>query len=309
MSTVRLLFVIVGLVAVAACAGTATSPTSPGPTPSPVPTPSPTRTLAELKYALIDGFGPLWYCDPDFYPIQREDEMTSALQRWPEVVADREAFDVIATRLNLDPAGDVSDEQKLDAYRAWKVLNAIALDPIGNDTYRFDYLAHPKAGAAEGTRTAGTIATDGNVTIEQQAAAGEPMCPICLARGTLVAVPDGGVGVETLRIGDAVWTLDEHGARIPAEVIAIGSTAAPAGHKVVRLGLADGRSVTASPGHPLADGRRLGDLRAGDSVDGSVVVAAELVAYAGARTYDLAVSGPSGIYFVDGIPLGSTLRP
>ncbi len=37
------------------------------------------------------------------------------------------------------------------------VLNAIALDPIGGDTYRFDYLAQPKAGVAEGTRIAGGI--------------------------------------------------------------------------------------------------------------------------------------------------------
>jgi len=258
---------------------------------------------------LIDELGPLWYCDPDFYPIQREDEMTSALQRWPEVVVDREAFEVIATRLNLDPAGDVSDQRKLDVYRAWKILNAIALDPIGNDAYRFDYLAQPAGGAAEGTRTAGTITAGGEVTIEQQASAGEPICPICLARGTLIDAPGGPVSVAALRIGDPVWTLDDGGTRVRGTVVAVGSTLAPAGHHVVRLVLADGRAVTASPGHPLADGRLLGELRAGDAVDGSVVVVAELVAYSGARTYDLAVNGPSGIYFVDGIPLGSTLRP
>jgi hypothetical protein len=33
------------------------------------------------------------------------------------------------------------------------------------------------------------------------------------------------------------------------------------------------------------------------------------VAYDGARTFDLVVSGPTGIYLVDGIPMGSTLRP
>jgi hypothetical protein len=78
---------------------------------------------------------------------------------------------------------------------------------------------------------------------------------------------------------------------------------------VVRLVLADGRSVTASPGHPLADGRPLGELRARDVVSGSVVLSADPIRYDGARTFDLVVSGLTGTYLVDGIPLGSTLQP
>ena len=306
MPSVRRLVALVGLVAVVAGCGGSSSPAS---SPSPTPTPGPALTLPQLKLALVEGFGPLWYCDPDFYPVQREDEMASALERWAEVVADGESFEAITTTFDLDPSGEFTNEQKLDVYRAWKVLNAIALDPIGNDTYRFDYLAQPAGGAAEGTRTAGTITAGGEVTIEQQASAGEPICPICLARGTLVDAPGGPLPVEGLRIGDPVWTLDARGARVLGTVVAVDSSLAPAGHRVVRLVLADGREVTASPGHPLADGRSLGELRAGDTVDGSIVLAAELVAYSGARTYDLAASGPSGIYFVDGIPLGSTLRP
>jgi hypothetical protein len=297
------------LVTLAACSGGASPSPTPGPSPTRGPTPGPALTLAELKYALIDELGQLWYCDRDFWPIQRQDEIEAATQRWAEVVAETAAFEAITSRLNLDPDGDFTDGQKLDVYRVWKVLSAIALDPIGNDTWRFDYLAQPKAGAAEGTRTGGTIAVDAEITIEQQAAAGEPMCPICLARGTLIDAPDGPLPVDGLRIGDPIWTLDESGQRVRGTVIAVGSIAAPAGHQVVRLDLADGRTVTASPGHPLADGRRLGDLRAGDAVDGSVVVSADLVAYDGTRTFDLVVSGPTGIYLVDGIPMGSTLRP
>lgn len=296
---------LVILLLAAACSGGA----SPSPTvgSSPAPTSGPALTLAELKLAIIDRFGPLWYCDPDFYPIARREEIDAARERWPEVMADTDAFEAIAVRQGLDPATDFTDAQKLAVYQAWKVLNAVALDPIGNDTYRFDYLAQPPAGAAEGTRTGGTITAAGEITVEQQATAGEPICPICLARGTAIDTPDGGGRVETLRIGDAVWTLDRHGARVRGTVTAVGSMPASAGHRVVRLVLADGRTVTASPGHPLADGRRIGDLRAGDAVDGSVVVSADLVAYDGARTYDIAVSGPTGIYLVDGIPLGSTM--
>ncbi len=299
------------LVLAAACAGgpDSASPT-PSPTSAPTPAPGPALTVPDLKYAIIDRFGPLWYCDPDFYPIQRAEEIDAARERWPEVMADAAGFKAITTREGIDPAGAFTDDQKLVVYQAWKGLNAIALDPIGNDAFRFDYLAQPAPGGGpEGTRTAGTVTATGDITIEQQAAAGEPMCPICLSRGTRIETPDGGVAVEELRIADPVWTLDAHGNRVRGTVIALGSTDAPANHHVVRLVLADGRTVTASPGHPLADGRRLADLRAGNTVDGSVVVSADLVSYEGARTFDLVVSGPTGTYLVDGIALGSTLQP
>jgi hypothetical protein len=291
------------LLIVTACGGGATSASTPAPSPGPA------LTVPELKLAITGRFGPLWYCDPDFYPIQRQDELASARERWPEVIGDTEAFEALAATMRLDPAGQFTDEEKLAVYQAWKALNAIALDPIGNATYRFDYLARPVAGAAEGTRSAGTITDSGTIDIDQQAAAPEPMCPICLARGTGIETPRGPVAVERLRIGDPVWTLDADGGRVRSTVIAFGSTIVPAGHRVVRLVLADGRTVSASPGHPLADGRLLGDLRTGDEVDGSPVLAADLIAYDGARTHDIAVAGPTGIYLVNGIALESTLRP
>jgi hypothetical protein len=112
-----------------------------------------------------------------------------------------------------------------------------------------------------------------------------------------------------LRLGDPVWTLDSAGRRVPGTVIALGSIAAPASHRVVLLVLADGRSVTASPGHPLADGRSIAEVGAGATVDGSLVKSARLVPYTGGSTFDLVASGETGAYFAGGIPLGSTLRP
>ncbi len=303
---------------VAACSGVASSSSSSTPAPTPSPTPSPTPgpalTIPQLKLAVINAYGRLWYCDPDFYPIQRGEEIDHARERWAEVAADTAAFEAIRADVNLESDAVFTDAAKLAVYQAWKILNAIALDaialdPIGNDTYRFDYLAQPKAGVAEGTRTAGTITATGTITVEQQAPAMEPICPICLARGTLIETPAGGIAVDALRIGDPVWTVDPTGDRIAGTVIALGSTPVPADHHVVRLLLTDGRSVTASPGHPLADGRRIGELRSGDVVDGSSVVAAELIPYAGDATFDIVVSGQTGTYFADGIALGSTLWP
>jgi hypothetical protein len=76
---------------------------------------------------------------------------------------------------------------------------------------------------------------------------------------------------------------------------------------VVHLVLADGRSLRASPSHPLADGRPLGALAPGDSVDGSTVVSAAREPYNGGETYDLLPSGPTGAYWADNILVGTTL--
>lgn len=260
-----------------------------------------------VRLSLMDQLGPLWYCDRDSYPVGR-DEQQAALANYASMAADTEVFPAVAAKLGIDPAATPTDAQKLALYRLWKVASAVSLDPIGNDRFRFDYLAQPVSGAAQGTRTAGTIDTRGVLTVEQQAPAGAPMCPICLSVGTPIETPNGAIAVDRLRIGDRIWTLDRGGRERIGTVIALGSTPAPAGHRVIRLTLADGRSVTASPGHPLADGRTMADLRAGDIVDGSAVTGVENLAYAGDATYDLVVSGETGIYIAGGIPLRSTLR-
>lgn len=294
----------------AACAPGSSAPPggTPGPSILPGPTGGGTLTAGEVRLLLIDRFGALWYCDRDEYPVGR-DELASMREQWPQVIADADLASAMQERLELPPLTDanLTDEQRLLAYRLWKVVQAIQLDPIGEGRYRFDYLARPVGGAAEGTRSAGIVTSAGVITVEQQAAAGQPMCPICLARGTRIDTPNGPINVEDLRLGDPIWTLDADGRLVAGTMIALGSTAAPANHQVIRLTLADGRSVTASPGHPLADGRTLESLAIGDPVDGSVVAGLELLPYAGGSTFDLVASGATGTYFSDGIPLGSTL--
>ena len=264
-------------------------------------------STGELRLALIDRFGPRWYCDPDVYPVGHGDEQSNAIAAFPEMQTEGIVFAAVVDRLGLTGTTTFSDAQKLSIYHLWKVAVSIPLDPTGDGRYRFDYLAEPVAGATEGTRTTGTISGTGQVVIEASAPAGEPNCPICLARGTLIDSPLGQLAVDRLRLGDPVWTLDASGRRVRGTVIALGSTVAPADHHVIRLALADGRTVTASPGHPLADGRHVGEIRLGDLVDGSRVVADEVLPYAGGETFDLVASGPTGAYFAGGIPMASTL--
>jgi hypothetical protein len=286
----------------------ASLPAASGPRTSP-PGSSGPLTTGQLRVALVDQLGQRWYCDPDEYPVARFDQQQRAIDRFGEMRADVVNFEAAAASLGLDPNGAFTPEQKLAVYQLWKVLISIPLDPVDGEHYRFDYLAVPVGNATDGTRTTGTIDVNGVIAIDQQVPAGQPPCPICLALGTLIDTPAGPVAVELLRIGNPVWTTDAAGHRVAGVVIALGSTPAPPGHQVVNLVLADGRRVTASPGHPLADGRRLGDVRTGDIVDGSQVITASLSTYTGAETMDLVASGASGGYYAGGIPLRSTLAP
>lgn len=110
-----------------------------------------------------------------------------------------------------------------------------------------------------------------------------------------------------LRPGHVVWTQDDGGRRVAAPILEVGSLEAPLGHEVLRVTLADGRAVTASPGHPLVDGRAVGSLAIGDLLDGSSVAGIVRLPYRG-RTYDLLPAGTTRAYWADGILLGSTLR-
>ena len=283
--------------ALAACGGGLASPS---PTPSPQP-----LTVPQLKYHVMDELGRPWFCDPDSFPVGRGDEGQRAQEKLPEIQKDADAFVTIVARLKLSSAPPYTADQQLAIYREWKTLNAIELKPV-NDVWAFAYLAMRDVGGGE--RVDGRVTVFGRVTVINRAQAGPPQCPICLAVGTRIGTPGGDVAVQELRVGDVVWTVDTTGARIAAPLIAVGSTPVPATHQVVRLALGDGRLVFVSPGHPTADGRRVGDLGAGDTLDGARIASVERVAYTGGATYDILPAGATGAYWADGVLLGSTLR-
>ena len=132
-------------------------------------------------------------------------------------------------------------------------------------------------------------------------------CPVCLPEDARIATPAGEVRAGEVREGTVVWSLDATGRRVPARVVLVGATPVGASHVVARVILGDGRVVVASPGHPVAGGALLGDLAAGDLVDGSRVIRAERRPYEGSRTVDLLPDSATGIYWADGVPLRSTL--
>src|SRR5687767_11129770 len=70
--------------------------------PTLIPTlPSSTLSPTELKYRVLEQFPDFFFCDPDFYPIARGDEMELAQQRFPELQANQEEFQAILNHNGL----------------------------------------------------------------------------------------------------------------------------------------------------------------------------------------------------------------
>jgi hypothetical protein len=257
-----------------------------------------------LKYKVLVEFPDFFFCDPDFYPVAREDEMALALQRFPDLQANQEEFQAILNRNGLAGVTSFTDEQKLLIYREHKKLNAVYFELAG-DKYQFQIQTGQEG--KDGFVITGMI--DGNGSIEVlDRTSGFPMCPICLAAGTMIETPRGAIRVEMLRVGDQVWTMDEAGERVPGLILRVGSVRVPATHQMIHIILSDGRELWASPGHPTANGRRLADLKVGDMLDGALVTVMELLQYQGTATFDILPSGSTGYYWANRILLGSTLR-
>lgn len=133
-------------------------------------------------------------------------------------------------------------------------------------------------------------------------------CPICLSGNTLIDTPAGQVNVKELSTGMMVWTVNTHGDRISVPITQTGATRVESTHEMVHVILDDGRQLYVSPGHPTTDGRKFGQLRIGESLDGSRVAVAQIVAYDQAYTYDLLPAGDTGFYWANGILVASTMK-
>jgi hypothetical protein len=274
---------------------------------SPFPTPIATlpagKSPTELKYLLLRQFPNLFFCDPDYYPVARADETELARQIFPQLQAAAEEFQAILNHTGLQGQTSFNDGEVLVIYREHKKLAAIRFE-LSQNQYRFQLQTVDNN--QQGLTVTGWINGDGQITIDQS----QPTiatCPICLAAHTLIDTPRGAVPVENLRPGDPVWTADADGFRTAAAIVKTVRVPVPSGHRVVHIELGDGRELRVSPGHPLTDGRTLGDLQLGDRVDGAPVIRLERVLYDQPATYDLLPSGGTGFYWANGILIGSTL--
>ena len=277
--------------------------TSTPPTLTPIPALPGGLAPTELKYRVLAQFPDLFFCDPDYYPVAREDELELARQRFPELQVNIEEFDAILEHNNMAGLSSFADDQKLLIYREHKRLAAIPFE-LSGEGYRFQIQQAKTEG--QGELITGQIDGQGAITVQQR----EPSfaaCPICLAAGTLIDTPGGPIPVQDLRAGTLVWTRDRAGERVARPVMQTSRVAVPASHQVVHVVLDDGRELRVSPGHPTTDGRWVGNLRVGQALDGAKVLSVGREPYTGLATYDLLPAGETGFYWANGILIASTL--
>ena len=128
---------------------------------------------------------------------------------------------------------------------------------------------------------------------------------MCASPDTPIATPAGERPIASLEVGDLVLSVD-HGV-VEAVPVARTRRTPVAVHHVVLVTLGDGSVLRISPGHPTADGRLFGELRAGDTLGGEGVVSACLVPYDSDATYDILPASDTGTYFAAHVLVGSTL--
>ena len=267
--------------------------------------PSQILTPTELRYQLVAQFGAPFYCDPDEYPVAHQLSTDEVRQRLLALAATSpDLVDGILAHYRFPDLAALTADQARQVYADAKMLPTITLEPDG-DRYQFQ-LRVPGVGTA-GVVIAGFVDALGNV----DAFTSQPdrqSCPICLAGDTTIDTPLGPVAVKDLRPGLPVWTADAAGKRQPALIAATHAERVTGPHTMLHVALDDGRQLRVSPGHPTAGGEPVGKLAPGDRLDGARVLAVERVPLQDAATYDLLPTGGTGLYWANGILLGSTLQ-
>ena len=271
-------------------------------TPIPTTTTASTHSISELKYILLAAYPDYFWCDPDFYSVARPgSELGNAIAQFATIIANQEEFAAILNHLNLPSKAEYTDDEKLQIYREYKKLNGAVQVVSATPDYTFTI----RTGQGQGETYQGTITTAGVIKVTSETTSFNT-CPICLAVGTLIDTPNGPIPVEELGKGMAIYTVDASGNRIAAVISETASVPAPEGFQIIHVVLSDGRTVSASPGHPTPDGREISDLNVGDVLDGEIVISVTPVPYSG-FTYDILPEGGAGLYWANGILLKSTL--
>jgi hypothetical protein len=282
-------------------AATGTASTT-GPSQPPVPSGA-TAQVWQLRYLLLGHYPNFAYCDPDLYPVARDDEQGAADDWWAG--ADRgspEVETILAHRGYREP---LMTAQRLTVYRDHKKLNVIVMRAASGG-YEYELSASVSGGEPDLT-IAGLITLDGTIH-ERSRRPRAGGCPICLEADTRIATPRGDVPVARIRPGDVVWTVDANGRRVTSPVEWVVRRPTPGPHLMLRLALSDGRVLVAAGVHPAADGTYLRQLRLGQRYDGATVTTIGWTQSTTLATFDLLPAGPTGDYWANGILVGSTLR-
>jgi hypothetical protein len=122
------------------------------------------------------------------------------------------------------------------------------------------------------------------------------MPSICLHPETPIDAPKGSIKVQDIRPGDEVFSEDAEGNRVAVVVTHVIARRVLPSHAMLEVVTPTGTFLV-SPKHPLPAGNPISD-----SVKG------RLITNTTRYTYDILVGSASGLYFVHGLALGSTLN-
>ncbi len=280
---------------------TTTTTTAASPPPA---TGSTTARVWQLRYLLLGHYPNFAYCDPDYYPVARNDEQAAADDWWASANhSSPEVSTIIAQHGYREP---LTNDQRLTAYRDHKKLSVIAMRAVPGG-YEYELSTTTTSGGEPDHTVVGVVTLDGTVH-ETSRRARPGGCPICLETGTRIATPGGEVLVALIRTGEIVWTTDANGRRVAAPVERVARRATPGPHLMLRLALSDGRVLVAAGAHPAADGTYLRQLHPGQRYDGATIVAVGWTPSTAPATFDILPAGPTGSYWANGILIGSTLK-
>jgi hypothetical protein len=129
---------------------------------------------------------------------------------------------------------------------------------------------------------------------------------MCASPTTPIATPSGERAIADLVVGDLVYSVD-HDAIVAVPITRVNRTPVPATHRVLRVTLANGRTLEVSGGHPLATRGTFDDLEPGGTLDETQVLGVQSVRYGYEFTYDILPASDTATYFAAGVRIGSTL--
>ena len=133
-----------------------------------------------------------------------------------------------------------------------------------------------------------------------------PFCR-CLPSDTRITRVDGDAPISQLEVGDSVFTKNSIGQMVLRPIIQKSKVPTSETHKLLHMELADGRRLSATPGHPDELGNPLELLKVGDQLDGGMIVTIQLLRYEDSFTWDILPGGETGVYLANGVWVGSTL--
>ncbi len=142
----------------------------------------------------------------------------------------------------------------------------------------------------------------------------------CMPNTARILTSQGEKQIDNIQIGDSVYTFNNIDGKFLAPIIQVNKILVQKDYIMTKITLEDGRSIQASPKHPIPIERDyatssknqyeellFSEIKIGDHIDRTRVVFIEFVNYNGGFTYDILPAGESGYYWADGILVGSTL--